>query len=190
MTQGRKRVSESSEIGVVLEEGDHEALQAAIRAKPRRVLRYLVGRLCSADPTEKWRAVRALGHLALDPTILSTAQLEELLRRFLWALNDESGAVAFGIPEAMAEVLLARPELQAKYIPILGSCLDSDDLSQVGAIEQGVIWGLGRLGSATAKHAPRVLEALRQVASNHADPETRRLAAEALRATEGGDVQR
>jgi hypothetical protein len=179
-----KRVTPSHEMGRLLREGDRDAFEAAVRANPRRATRYLVGRLCSADPTEKWRAVRALGDLAHDPALLPADQLEDLLRRFLWTLNDESGAVPFGVPEAMAEVLAAHPELHAAYIPVLGSCLDSDDLSQVGAIEQGVIWGLGRLGSATAKHAPHAVEALRTVASNHADPETRRLAAEALRATQ------
>jgi hypothetical protein len=174
-------VTRSRELSLLLREGERDAFEAAVRANPRRVTRYLVGRLCSADPAEKWRAVHALGDLARVPALLPADQLEDLLRRFLWALNDESGAVPFGIPEAMAEVLTAHPDLHATYIPVLGSCLDSDDLSQVGAIEQGVIWGLGRLGSATARHAPHAVEALRTVASSHPDLETRRLAAEALR---------
>jgi hypothetical protein len=181
-TGSARRVSRSSEIGVLLRENNHEAFEAAVRANPRRATRYLVGRLCSADPTEKWRAVHALGDLARDPSLMPAEQLEDLLRRFLWALNDESGAVPFGIPEAMAEVLAARPDLHATYIPVLGSCLDSDDLSQVGVIEQGVIWGLGRLGRATAQYAPDAIEVLRQVASNHPDLDTRRLAEQALRA--------
>ena len=168
----------------LLNDEDYDALAAAAGTNLWPVLRYLVGRLCSADQAEKWRAVRALGRLTRDPTLVPSRPVEELLRRFLWALNDESGAVPFGIPEALAEVVAGRSELHARYIPIFGSYLDSDDLRQVGVIEQGVIWGLGRLGNAVAEYAPHAVEALRRAAANHPDRDTRRAAELALRATE------
>jgi hypothetical protein len=174
--------SKPRDLGALLADEDHEALAAAAAANLRRVLRYLVGRLCSADATEKWRAVRAIGRLTGDPALVSEGQAEELLRRFVWALNDESGAVPYGVPEAMAEVLASRPELAGRYLPILGSCIDTDDLGQAGVIEQGVIWGLGRLGRSVLEHAPHAVEALRRAAADHADPEARQAAMAALRA--------
>jgi hypothetical protein len=174
----------SNSLAEALRREDHGALLEVARARPGRALRYLVGRLCSADEAEKWRAVRALGHLVADRTLVSETQVEELLRRFLWALSDESGAVPWGIPEAMAEVLLSRPEHQDRYVPILGSCLVSDEMCQTGAIERGVLWALGRLGRATAEHAPHALGALRSVAVQHESDETRRVARQALDAVE------
>jgi hypothetical protein len=172
-------------LAQALQSEDHRALLAAAHARLGRTLRYLVGRLCSADETEKWRAVHALGRLVADRSLVSDSQVEELLRRFLWALSDESGAVPYGIPEAMAEVLLSRPEHQDRYVPILGSCVASDEMCQTGAIERGVLWGLGRLGRATADHAPHALEAVRWAASHHPSEKTRRVAEQALGAVEG-----
>jgi hypothetical protein len=172
-------------LAQALRTGDYRAVLAAARSRLGRTLRYLVGRLCSADEAEKWHAVHALGRLVADRTLVSDSQVEELLRRFLWALSDESGAVPYGIPEAMAEVLLNRPEHQDRYVPILGSCLASDEMSQTGTIERGVLWGLGRLGRATADHAPHALEAVRWAASHHPSEETRRAAQQTLGAVEG-----
>lgn len=174
-----------AELHDALRREDRSALNAAARASPGQTLRYLVRRLCSVDEHEKWRAVRALGHLVSDRSLVSDDQVRELLRRFLWSLSDESGAVPWGIPEAMAEVLVARPEHQPAYLPILGSCLASDDMAQTGAIERGVLWALGRLGPATAEHAPHALEALRSAAAGHASEQTRRVAQNALLAVEG-----
>ena len=129
--------------------------------------------------------MRAIGRLTSDRALVSESQAEELLRRFLWALNDESGAVPYGVPEAMAEVLARRPELAASYLPILGSCIDNHDLGQAGAIERGVIWGLGRLGRNVLEHAPHAVEALRRTVAHHPDPDTRQAALEALKAIEG-----
>jgi hypothetical protein len=173
------------DLRALLADEDLDALAAAAATSPRRVLRYLVGRLCSADDAEKWRAVRGIGRLTSDRTLLSDSQTEELLRRFLWALNDESGAVPFGVPEAMAEVLACRPELAPRYLPVLGSCIDTEDLGQWGVIERGVIWGLGRLGRTVLEHAPHAVEALRRTAAKHQEEETRRAATEALRAIVG-----
>ena len=172
------------DLAVLLAREDHPALATLAATRLWRVLRYLVGRLCSADESEKWRAVRALGFLAGDPARVPKGQLTKLLSRFVWAFNDESGAVPLGIAEGMAEVLAVRPELQKCYIPILGSCLTSDDMFQTGPIERGVLWGLGRLGTAVAHYAPDAVEAVRRAASDHPESETRRVAQEALRAIE------
>jgi hypothetical protein len=177
--------SRPRDLRALLADDDYDALAAAAAANSRPVLRYLAGRLCSADDSEKWRAVRGIGRLTSDRALVSESQVDDLLRRFLWALSDESGAVPYGIPEAMAEVLAGRPELRARYLPILGSCLDDDDLGQAGPIERGVIWGLHRLGRGVLEHAPHAVEALRRTATSHPDQDARRAAAEALRAIEG-----
>ncbi|MBI4572938.1 MAG: hypothetical protein HY713_06590, partial [candidate division NC10 bacterium] len=88
------------EIEAILTREDHVALLLLAQKETPRVLRYLCGRLYSDSEEEKWRAVRALGFVIADGQIVSRQQATELLRRFLWALNDESGTVPYGIPEA------------------------------------------------------------------------------------------
>jgi len=161
---------------------DQDALLAAAREKPGRVVRYLTGRLYSQDEDEKWRAVRAFGALARAPGVLTDARVHDLLQRFLWALNDESGAVPYGVPEAMGEILAARPGRRASMIPILRGMLSEDDTFQTGVVERGIYWALGRIGSDVVVHCPDALEVVSAAARSHPDAETRATAAGALAA--------
>lgn len=176
-----------AEIESALAAGDDGALLELARLEPQRVLRYLNGRLYSSEEDEKWRAVRALGIVA---GVLDEPKLSELLRRFVWALNDESGAVPFGIPEAMGEILAARPQLQPAYLPILCSLVTEPEMAQAGVIERGAIWALGRVGPPVAAVAPEAVAALARFADVHPDPATREEAMRSLRSIQAaGGVQ-
>jgi AraC family transcriptional regulator of adaptative response/methylated-DNA-[protein]-cysteine methyltransferase len=132
----------SADCRALLENEDYAGLVRLARAQSGKVVRYLSGRLYSADEVEKWRAVRAFEHLA---PVLTEEKATELLRRFFWALNDESGAVPYGVPEAIGAILAVRPELQAQFLPILRSMVTEEDMLQTGPIEKGVLWALERI---------------------------------------------
>ncbi len=168
------------EIAASLERDDPDALLRLARRQTARVLRYLCGRLYSVNEAEKWQAVRALGVVVADGQIVSRQQATELLRRFLWALNDESGTVPYGIPEAMGEILAVRPELQGDFLPVLCSLATSEAMLQTGAIERGVLWALGRVGPAVARCAPEAVGALKTASRTHPDHGTREIAAQSL----------
>jgi len=159
---------------------DHQELLRQAAVSPARVLRLINGRLYSAEPEEKWSAVRALGALAARPGLLSDEKLSELLRRYFWALNSESGAVPFGLPEAIGELLAVRPALQPDFLPLLCSLAHQPDVFQTGPILRGVLWALGRIGPPAAGADPKALEAVAATAREHPDDEMRRMAAWAL----------
>lgn len=177
------------EIESALARGSPEALLDLARGQTGRVLRYLTGRLCSTDEKKKWQAVRAIGVVVGDPRLLSRQKAAELLRRFFWALNDESGAVPWGAPEAIGEILAVRPELQETFLPMLCSLLTDRDMVQSGSIERGVVWALGRVGAPVAGCAPEAVEALRVAAATHPDPETRQVAARSLASLANADAR-
>jgi len=168
-----------AELEALLLREDREGLRAAAATRLSRVLRFLMGRLYG---DHRPRAVRALGWLAADSALTSEEHLVELMRRFVWALNDESGAVPFGVPEAMGEIMAQRVEMRAVYLPILCSMLTCVEMVQSGAIERGVIWALGRVGAGVAEICPEAIAALEDMARAHDDPETRQAAAAALTA--------
>jgi hypothetical protein len=174
-----------AELEAMLLAADHPALIRFARSAPARTLRYLSARLYSEDADVKWRAVRALGTLAADPALLADDKLAEQLRRYFWALNDESGAVPFGIPEAIGEILARRPSLQKLFLPLLCSMIQEEEVVQAGAIERGIIWAIGRVGVPAAHSAPALL----RLRDAHPDPETRRVAAWALRSLEGAALR-
>ena len=181
MSGGRRE-----ELAEAVAREDGAALVRLAREAFAPVLRYLVGRLYSDDEQAKWRSVRALGVVAADHEIVSDERARDLLRRFFWALNDESGAVPYGVPEAIGEMLAVRSELQTTFLPLLCAQLSEEDMAQTGPIERGVIWALGRVGPPVAETSAEAVAALRRAATEHPDPETREIAGGALGAVGGG----
>jgi hypothetical protein len=177
-------------IGELVAREDHAALVAAARERLGRVLRYLTSRLYTDDATEKARVVAALGAVFAADGVVSPRRAADTLRRFFWAMNDESGAVPYGVPEAIGAILVARPALQAEYLPILCSMVTHADMVQTGPIERGVYWALGRIGPPVAEVSATAVQGLAHAARNHEDPETRRVAAEALQRIQPPPVQR
>ena len=144
--------------------------------EPAKTLRYLTSRLYSVDAPLKWKAVRALAAVAGDREAMSENRIRRLLQRFLWLLTDESGNVPYGVPEAFGEVLVARPEFQAEFLPLLCSLAYDPERIQTGPIEQGVFWALGRVGQPAAACSPEAVEAVDRAARQHPEPETRSIA--------------
>lgn len=167
---------ETPDLPEVWEREDWHRLAGIARAQPSLVVRYLCGRLYSEDDAEKWKAVQALGRIAAEGEILSDRKVVELLRRFFWWLNDESGAVPFGIAEAIGELLAVRPSMRDRFLPMLCAMAHSEDTCQSGGIERGVFWALGRVGPEAARCSPEAVAALRWAAQHHCDPAARETA--------------
>jgi hypothetical protein len=155
---------------------DWSGLVQLAKRDPAKTLRHLTSRLCSADAPLKWKVVQALAAVTGDREGMSGNRVRRLLQRFLWLLTDESGNVPFGIPEAFGEVLVARPEFQAEFLPLLCSLAYNPERIQTGAIEQGVFWALGRVGPPAAACSPEAVEAVARAAQQHPEPETRSIA--------------
>lgn len=181
-------MADTALVADALQREDATAILSLARQRAGPVIRYLNGRLYSADDHEKWRAVRALGMVVGEPGLLSDAKVEDLLQRFLWALNDESGAVPFGVPEAVGEVLAVRPRFRAQVLPVLCGMLTEDDTYQTGPIERGIYWAIGRIGADVLRHCPDIRDVVASAADRHPDPDTRATAAAALAAL--GDARR
>ncbi len=170
----------NSELARAVEQGDEAALRRAVLAGAARTIRFLSAQLYSADDGAKRKALRALGVVVAERKAVSDDRARELLRRFFWWLSDESGAVPFGVAEAVGEVLAVRPELQPDFLPRLCSLAHHPELLQTGSIERGVLWALGRLGQASAICSPEAVKTVTWAAHQHPDPETRKTAAWAL----------
>ncbi len=133
----------------------------------REVRRYgekdLVNPLFSAlsRPEEKvrWHAVSVFGQVAprLADEDMEAARI--VMRRFLWSLNDESGGIGWGAPEAMAEIMLHHDRLAGEYLHMLISYLRPDgplahqdgNYIELPALQRGVLWGIGRLAAGRAQ---------------------------------------
>ncbi len=120
---------------------------AALPAKA--VSRSLLAALCAPDPLRRHRAAELLGLVVAETAGRDMEAGREIMRRLLWSLNEESGTMGWGAPEALAEIMARRQGLACEFAHLL-VCLATPGLNPLDNPDllAGVIWGLGRLASA------------------------------------------
>ena len=118
-----------------------------LRHLPRRnVINILFSLLLSPEDRVKWNAVSAMGMLVNDLAREDLESARIIIRRLMWSLNDESGGIGWGAPEAMGEILFHNPDLAIEYLDILISFVREDgNYLEADKLQQGVLWALGRL---------------------------------------------
>jgi hypothetical protein len=127
----------------------HSALDAALeeiaRLPPRSVINPLFSFLQDGDPRLKWPAVICFGEVV---SMLAEEDIESarvIMRRLMWSLNDESGGIGWGAPEAMGEVLARHRTLATEYAPILLSYAREDgNYLEHERLQRGLLWGIAR----------------------------------------------
>ncbi len=145
----------------LLRRGDEGGLERMVVAEPRAV-QPLLGRLWDSEPAIAARAARALGAAAAAHPELG----RELLRRALWALNDESATNGAPVLPLIAEVACRAPGLAAPFVAPMGSYLWDDGL------RPGILRALSRIAGTGAELPDEVLDRLAAFAPA-GDPEER-----------------
>jgi len=122
------------------------ALEELSRLPPRQVINPLFSFLHNSDENIKWAAITAIGAIVAKLADEDMEGARVIIRRLMWNLNDESGGIGWGSPEAMGEILARHEGLAREYVHILlsytkngGNYLEHDIL------QRGLLWGIGRL---------------------------------------------
>lgn len=119
----------------------------------RRVVNPLFSFLYSLDEPIKWRAVSVLGAVIAKAAEENMESARVVMRRFIWNLNDESGGIGWGSPEAMGEAMALNLALADQYASILLSYINPDaNYLEHEDLQPGVLWGIGRLAHARPGH--------------------------------------
>ncbi|OQX23333.1 MAG: hypothetical protein BWK80_26530 [Desulfobacteraceae bacterium IS3] len=123
-----------------------EGLEAVCEFPARQVVNPLFSFLCNSNELIKWRAVTAMGLAVSNLAENDTESARVIMRRLMWSLNDESGGIGWGAPEAMGEIMAMSGKLAAEYHSILVSYIREDgNYIEHEILQRGVLWGLGRL---------------------------------------------
>ena len=134
--------------------GNLVASRRALAGLPAgEVVHALFSAICRENPVVRWHAVTCMGDAVARIAEGDLEAARIILRRFLWSLNDESGGIGWGAPEAMAECLCRDERLAGEYAHMLVSYMreDGEELCQDGnfiehpLLQRGVVWGVGRL---------------------------------------------
>ncbi|MBT8334049.1 MAG: HEAT repeat domain-containing protein [Deltaproteobacteria bacterium] len=148
------RLQLKREITALLEGDNLNMIFSALENYPQvQSINCLFTCLCHAKEIVRWHAVSSFGVVV---SALAEKDLEgarTIMRRFLWMLNDESGGIGWGIPEAMGEVMYCHEILAQEYIHMLVSYTLDDgpepfqdgNFIELPMLQQGVLWGLNRV---------------------------------------------
>jgi hypothetical protein len=122
------------------------ALEEFCQHPPRKVINSLFSFLYYSDPEIKWNAVTAMGAVVARLAHEDTESARVIIRRLMWNLNDESGGIGWGSPEALGEILARSKILAKEYSRMLISYAREDgNFQEQELMQRGVLWGIGRL---------------------------------------------
>ena len=159
------------------------ALAALGDIAPAVRLGPLFSLLLDRDPLLCWRAVTAFGAAMAELAGERLEDAREVWRNLMWRTNEESGNIAWGIPQCMGETLARVPVLAADYHRILISLVQDMDgdctFIDHAPLRRGVWWAIARLAGAAPELAARALPEL-AAALGDCDHEARGLACLAL----------
>ena len=76
-----------------------------------------------------------------------------VMRRLIWNLNDESGGIGWGSPEAMGEIMACHGQLADEFSKLLRSyIMPHGNFLEHEALQRGVLWGMARLAKTRPGH--------------------------------------
>jgi hypothetical protein len=158
----------------------NQSLDRIRRLPARQAVNPLFSCLYRGDTLLKWRAVTAMGTVVADLFERNPESARVVIRRLIWNLNDESGGIGWGSPEAMGDILARSADLASEYACILISYIDpSGNYLEHETLQRGVLWGIGRLAHARPRFISGALVHLVPFLSSN-DPFHRGLAAWAV----------
>jgi hypothetical protein len=144
-----------SRIEQLLGQDDFEnALETIRRIPGRQAVNPLFSFLYSGEEKIRWWAVSAMGVVVgcLADTAMESARV--VMRRFMWNLNDESGGIGWGSPEAMGEITASHADLAEEFACILVSYINPHgNFLEHELLQRGSLWGVGRLAHARPRLA-------------------------------------
>ena len=167
----------------------HETLDAALseilQMPPRKVVNPLISFLCSSEPLLYWRSISAIGAVVAMTASHDLESARVIMRRLMWQLNEESGGIGWGCPEAMGEIMARCDQMAKEYACILVSFINPDGgFIEHPILQQGVLWGLGRLAHVRPERVASASAFLTPLLSD-ANPVTRGLSAWVVAALPG-----
>ncbi len=137
-------------IVALLQSDDFEQKRTELLQWPaRQVINPLFSFILSTDEQTRWRAITLMGGVIANLAEQEMESARVVMRRFMWMLNDESGGIGWGAPEAIAEVIACHERLGEEYAPVLVSYVwEEGNFLEYEPLQRGAVWGIGRVAQA------------------------------------------
>jgi hypothetical protein len=153
------RRNDKKAIREMLSQGDMDGIVRQARdAGAKRTFRHLLIRVHDRDDTVRWRAIEGCGLVAGVMAEDDLSGVKDTIRKLMWWMNDESGALLRVAPEILAEILVNVEVLVDEYARMLPQYLTEEPF------ERGSHWAvyrvLGKYPNALSGVASRLLPSL------------------------------
>ncbi len=131
-------------------QNDFESAINEINQYPaRQALNPLISLLCSCDSQIEQNVIKAIGIIVSGLAEDNIESARIIMRRLMWSLNDESGGIGWGAPEAMAEIMVRHKRLAEEYHKILISyAKPGKNYLENEALQESVRRGIKKLAAA------------------------------------------
>ncbi len=125
-----------------------ENLDELLAFPPKQVINPLFSLLLHSDEIVRCRAVSAMGQVVAHMAKRDMEAARNIVRRLMWSLNDESGGIGWGAPEAMAEIMACHSGLAEEYASVFISYLNPNgNFLEYEALQRGLLRGLLRVAA-------------------------------------------
>lgn len=114
-----ERVNYKEEIFRYLKENNCDALLDMFDRDPHGLRRGLTRLTYDRDEDLAGQAAAFFGMLAKKRAASWPEYFREIIRRHLWAMNEESGNMDWRAPEVIAHIVAAEPDLFGEYAPVM-----------------------------------------------------------------------
>jgi HEAT repeat protein len=123
-----------------------QGISELLRLPARQVINPLISSLLCSDEKIRWRAISAIGVIVSSLADEDLESARVIMRRLMWMLNDESGGIGWGAPEAMGEIVACHDGLAKEFAPVLISYVWEDgNFLEYEPLQRGAVWGIGRV---------------------------------------------
>ena len=127
-------------------------LGALCQLPARKVINPLFSFLLSTESKIKWATVTAFGAVVSHLADQDMESARVIMRRLMWQLNDESGGIGWGCPEAMGEIIACHGRLAPEYAHVLISYIrENGNFLEHEPLQQGALWGICRVAQMRPK---------------------------------------
>ncbi len=107
------------------------------------------------------RAAYALGLCIAKMAEAKPEDARNIMRRLMWHMNEESGNIGWGIPEAFAEILVQSEKMAKEFHSILLSYIidtgRDDNYCDHALLRRSCYWAVGRLAGARPELCEKII---------------------------------
>jgi hypothetical protein len=148
-------------VKALLDAEEYDGLLELSAAHGGKVSNSLISLASDLDEERRWRAILALGLVTARMYDRDPEQARRVVRQLIWNLNEESGGIGWGMPEAFGEILARQGELAEEYAPLLaGDLLEEATCLEPEPLQIGVVWALGRVKKFSQEIRSRIISKL------------------------------